>query len=144
MAEQGALGPILRAARERAHLTQAQLAARVGLASNHIARLESGEKGIPRFDTVARLAAELGLSLDELSWSCGYTEQAKVRTKDRTAIAQAANDLAKVLEAVQSLGATFAKVEKSLSGAVTSLQRQAGIPKESPESPRRKKQKRRS
>ena len=139
MAEQGALGPILRAAREHAHLSQAELAQRVGLAPNHIARLESGEKGIPRFDTVARLAAQLGLSLEELSRACGYTERANVRTKERTAIAQAANDLAKALHSVQSLGATFTKVEKALSAAVTSLQRQAGIPKESPEKPRRRK-----
>lgn len=135
MAERGTLGPILRAARERVHLTQTELAARVGLAPNHIARLESGEKGIPRFDTVARLAAELGLSLDELSWSCGYTETSKMRPKDRTAVAQTANELVKVLAAIKS-------AEKSLAKAVASLQRQAGVPKEPP--PPRSRRKRRS
>jgi transcriptional regulator with XRE-family HTH domain len=104
-------------------LTQSELAARVGLAPNHIVRLESGEKAVPRFDTVARLAAELGLSLDEISWACGYTEVAKLRPKDRTAVAQTANQLAKALEIVRS-------VDKGLSTAIGSLQRQAGIPKE--------------
>lgn len=117
------MGPILRSARERVHLTQSELASRVGLAPNHIARLESGEKGVPRFDTVARLASQLGLSLDELSWACGYTEATRVGPKDRTAIAQCANELSKVLEAVKT-------VDKRLSSAIGSLQRQAGIPHE--------------
>lgn len=126
------MGPILRAARQRVRLTQSELAYRVGLAPNHIARLESGEKGVPRFDTVARLAAQLGLSLDELSWACGYTEATKVGPKDRTAIAQCANELTKVLEAVES-------VDRRLSSAIGSLQRQAGIPHEPPSGrPRRK------
>ena len=125
------MGPILRAARERVRLTQSELAYRVGLAPNHIARLESGEKGVPRFDTVARLASQLGLSLDDLSWACGYTQATKVAPKDRMAIAQCANELAKVLEAVES-------VDKRLSSAIGSLQRQAGIPHEPTAGSRRK------
>ena len=131
MAERRALGPILRAARQRVRLTQSELAYRVGLAPNHVARLESGEKGVPRFDTVARLASQLGLSLDDLSRACGYTEATKVGSKDRTAIAQCANELAKVREAVES-------VDKRLTSAIGSLQRQAGIPHEPAGGTRRK------
>lgn len=137
MEEPEALGPILRAARERASLTQTELAARVGLAPNHVARLETGEKGIPRFDTVARLAAELGLSLDDLSRACGYTESTKVKAKDRTAIAQAANQLANVLESLK-------EVDKSLTTAIAALQRQAGIPAKAPPRPRAKRRRKSS
>lgn len=136
MAEQGSLGPILKAARERVHLSQSELASRVGLAANHIARLESGEKGIPRFDTVARLAAELGLSLDDLSSACGYVVSTKLKPKDRTAIAQAANELAQVLTSVKL-------VENSLTSAIASLQRQAGLPELAP-APLRKGNRKRS
>lgn len=134
------LGPIFRAARERVHLTQSQLASRVGLAHNHITRLENREKGVPRFDTVARLAAELGLSLDELAKACGYTSSSGVRPKDRAAIAQAANDLTEAIGYLRSAG-------EALSTLAQSLQRQAGIPKILPERPRpepRKKKRRKT
>lgn len=128
------LGPIIRAARERVHLTQSQLASRVGLAANHITRLENGEKGVPRFDTVARLAAELGLSLDELSKACGYASISGIRPKDRAALAEAANEITEAAEYLRSAG-------ESLSDIVQSLQRQAGIPKVSPERPKPRKNK---
>jgi transcriptional regulator with XRE-family HTH domain len=53
-------------------LTQAALAREVGITPNHLNRLESGEKLLPRFDTLARLAARLGLSLDVMAIACGY------------------------------------------------------------------------
>jgi transcriptional regulator with XRE-family HTH domain len=66
------IGSVLRSARERIGLTQAALANDVGIAANHLNRLESGEKSMPRFDTLARLAARLGLSLDLIAANCGY------------------------------------------------------------------------
>ena len=57
---------------ERAGLSQHQLAEEVGLAGNNLQRLESGTKALPRFDTVARLAAALGLSLDDFAAELGY------------------------------------------------------------------------
>lgn len=71
-AEDKQLGERLRAARIGLGLSQAQLAKRVGLAPNHIARIESGTKTAPRFSTVARIAGELGVSLDSLSAACGW------------------------------------------------------------------------
>jgi transcriptional regulator with XRE-family HTH domain len=52
----------IRLARERAGLTQAQLAARIGSTQPALARLEAG--GVtPNLDTLGRLANALGLEL---------------------------------------------------------------------------------
>jgi transcriptional regulator with XRE-family HTH domain len=61
------LGRTIRAERRRAGLTQAELARRAGIASNHLSRLESGEKIDPRFATIAKLALALNVSLDRLA-----------------------------------------------------------------------------
>jgi len=53
----------LRLMREASHLSQAQLAARVGTKQPAIARLESG-RYLPRLDLLARVAAALGARLD--------------------------------------------------------------------------------
>jgi transcriptional regulator with XRE-family HTH domain len=50
----------LRAARHRAGLTQAQLAAVVGCSTTQIARLERGER-VPSLPTLIDIAAALGL-----------------------------------------------------------------------------------
>lgn len=52
----------LLAGRRDLHLTQAQLAARAGVAQEEISRIERGRK-TPTMDTYARLAAALGLQL---------------------------------------------------------------------------------
>jgi DNA-binding XRE family transcriptional regulator len=48
------------AGRHDLHLTQAQLAARAGVAQEEISRIERGRKS-PTIDTYARIAAALGL-----------------------------------------------------------------------------------
>ncbi len=50
-------------ARQRAHLTQRELAARLGVSQAVIGRLEGG-KHSPRIDTLAQVAAALGCELD--------------------------------------------------------------------------------
>ena len=115
------LGGILRAARERAGLTQATLGERVGLAPNHIARLEAGEKSNPRFETVGKLAAELGLSLDELAVACGYSRKAAIAPRDLAAISEAANQLTAVRASIHL-------VDAKLSEALTSLHQQLHTP----------------
>jgi predicted ATPase/class 3 adenylate cyclase len=55
----------LRRARQAAGLTQEELAERAGLSRRGIADLESGARKTPRKDTVALLAAALGLSEEE-------------------------------------------------------------------------------
>jgi transcriptional regulator with XRE-family HTH domain len=107
----------LRAARERAGLSQAALAEKVGLAPNHVARLEAGEKSNPRFETVGRLASELGLSLDELAAACGYSRKAAFAPKDLAAIAEAASRLTVARASIHT-------VDSKLSETIASLQQQ--------------------
>lgn len=60
-----AIGRRVRARRERAGLTQAALAARVGVSTSFIGHIERGEKKAS-VETFALLAGTLGASLDEL------------------------------------------------------------------------------
>lgn len=54
---------LVREARKRARLTQAQLAERAGTTQSAIARIETGESS-PSFDMVLRLVRLCGLDLD--------------------------------------------------------------------------------
>jgi transcriptional regulator with XRE-family HTH domain len=95
------LSQALRAARERAKLTQSQLAERVGLAPSHIARLEGGDRLNPRFETIARIAAELGASLDEIAIAAGFAVPSPPAGANRSGAvrsAQALRDLAAALD----------------------------------------------
>src|SRR3954447_14378742 len=56
---------LLRNFRNRAELTQEELAERAGLSPDAVGLLERGERRRPHADTVARLAAGLELSADE-------------------------------------------------------------------------------
>lgn len=119
MSDSNGLQARIRAARERAGLTQAELARRVGLAPNHIARLESGEKSNPRFETVARIAAELGLSLDELSIASGFRGSPSTAKHAGTTV-QAANELRTFLSKLEH-------TRKIAETAVKALDDAAGI-----------------
>jgi transcriptional regulator with XRE-family HTH domain len=61
-----AAGLAVRFARERAHLTQDQLAQRTGVAKSHISRIEGGLVD-PGVGVVTRLAEGLGMTFAELS-----------------------------------------------------------------------------
>lgn len=131
MADHRTIGEILRHAREQAGLTQAALAARVGLAPNHLVRLETGEKAQPRFETVARLAAELGFSLDDLAARLGY-RTGQLSPKGGEAAANAAAALRKFLGACSEM-------EKAAQKALNVIADEAGIPLEAaPKRPRPK------
>ncbi|HTV74753.1 MAG TPA: helix-turn-helix transcriptional regulator [Candidatus Acidoferrales bacterium] len=71
------VGPILKAVRENLGLSQAAVGRRAGIEGSHVGRLESGVRTNPRWDVVARIAAGLGLSLDDLAARCGYDIPAK-------------------------------------------------------------------
>jgi DNA-binding CsgD family transcriptional regulator/transcriptional regulator with XRE-family HTH domain len=58
-------GGVLRRFRQRADLTQGQLAERAGLSANAISALERGERKRPYPDTVRALAVALGLTAEE-------------------------------------------------------------------------------
>jgi transcriptional regulator with XRE-family HTH domain len=59
------LGVLVRAWRERALLTQEQLAGRSGMSIRSIRRLESGQAGRPRSSSIELLATALDLSEPE-------------------------------------------------------------------------------
>ena len=59
------LGSRIRQARDRAGLTQEQLAERIGVSRTAIARYESGEIE-PKLHNLAAIALALGVSCDEL------------------------------------------------------------------------------
>ncbi len=54
---------MIRHARVRAGLTQQELARRAGMSQPALARIEGG-RCVPRYDTVVRLLAECGMSLE--------------------------------------------------------------------------------
>lgn len=56
----------LRAARERAHLTQQQLAARAGLSKGRVKQLEQGRSPGTRYETIFALAAALDVPFSHL------------------------------------------------------------------------------
>ena len=60
------LNQALRAARERAKLTQQELANKVGVTDAYINQLETGAKGNPSLDILRRLAAALGIPVAAL------------------------------------------------------------------------------
>jgi transcriptional regulator with XRE-family HTH domain len=62
------VGPRLRELREGAGLSRPELAARVGMTRGSIRKLEAGDHA-PRPETVARLAAALGVTPDRLTAS---------------------------------------------------------------------------
>jgi transcriptional regulator with XRE-family HTH domain len=113
------LAEVLRSAREAAELSQTALADRVGLAANHIARLEGGAKVAPRFDTVARLAVALGLSLDDIARACGYRATASGSTgADTTGIVRAVGQVHRLRQAMADADSAAGELLVSLESAV--------------------------
>jgi HTH-type transcriptional regulator/antitoxin HipB len=74
----------VRSMRERAGLSQAQLAARVGMKQPAIARLETSQMNTPQWQTVDRIAAALHQQLD-LSLGAVKEGAQLVRIRDRNA-----------------------------------------------------------
>lgn len=120
MAEAKSIGRLLRAARERVGLSQSALAQRVGIAANHLTRLENEEKSHPRFETVARLAVELGLSLDDLSSACGFSPSRRLTGSG------AAASLA-VLNELRALAKRLDQIRKATDMSITRLTRDVGV-----------------
>ncbi len=65
------IGPYLRLARERAGLSQRELADRTGITQAAISKMESPAKGKPYFESIAKIADVLGLSMEQLAADCG-------------------------------------------------------------------------
>lgn len=112
--DESSLGKQLRLARVRLGLTQAELGKRVGLAANHIGRIESGEKAEPRFFTVARIAYELGVSLDDLAAALGVQGYRRLQNADVSLIRQ-------TVETMSSVSTALEAAKERLESAITTL-----------------------
>jgi len=72
------LGILVRAGRERLHLTQGELAERVGVSRSAISELEAGRIEQPRAGVFARLATVLGLPAAALLAAAGLPTESEV------------------------------------------------------------------
>lgn len=63
--DQVAIGARIKAARERVHLTQEQLAEIIDISPTHMSVIERGVK-TPKLDTFVRIANALGVATDAL------------------------------------------------------------------------------
>ena len=91
-----ALGRIVRSHRERLHLTQAQLAAQVGVSRSAISELEAGRIAQPRATVFARLAKALGIPAAALLAAAGYPEAEVMLEIEADEIALLAASLAQI------------------------------------------------
>lgn len=74
-------GELVRDARARAHLTQAELAARLGTQQQAVNRWEN-DRDRPRPETVRLIARELGLSGTAIAAALGYIDDVEEEVPD--------------------------------------------------------------
>lgn len=82
-------------------MSRAELAERAQMAAGHLTHLENGNRLTGKFDTVARIADVLGLSLDEIAVRCGWRKTPM--TADRSLSKRAADALARVDQGLAEL-----------------------------------------
>ena len=70
--DHASLGRLVREQRARLHLTQSELASRVGVSRSAISELEAGRIEQPRASVFSRMAAVLGLPAAALLAAAGY------------------------------------------------------------------------
>jgi transcriptional regulator with XRE-family HTH domain len=63
---------VLKTARLRARLSQSAVARAAGVDASVLSNIESGKRVSLRFETVARLAQVMGVSLDTIAQECGF------------------------------------------------------------------------
>jgi transcriptional regulator with XRE-family HTH domain len=90
------IGPAIRAHREAEGLSQAAVARRAGIHAAMLSRIERDERSDPYFSTIAKVAAVLGLSLDELAAEAGLPSVRRVRPAASAEAIRLDEDLATV------------------------------------------------
>ncbi|WP_233882552.1 helix-turn-helix domain-containing protein [Brevibacillus laterosporus] len=68
-------GKYLKNIRESRSLSVRELAKRSDVSHSHISQIETGQRGIPKPDTIKKLADGLNIPFDELMQYAGYIEQ---------------------------------------------------------------------
>lgn len=127
------IGKVLRDARLEAGLSQGVVAKRAGMGANHLSQVELGRSASPEFNTVARIAAALHLSLDEVaarSGAPGFRKVTKLNKTTEEAVLRAFDDLAKIERSAQAA---------ALGASELSLRLARGLPP--PPQPRRRSRK---
>jgi transcriptional regulator with XRE-family HTH domain len=94
---QSEIGMRIRAARERAGLTQEQVASRLGTAANVLSRIETGQRGLS-IPQLVDLAAALGVSPGAL-----FENRSNPRTRNAKAVEESAAGETELLRAWRSL-----------------------------------------
>lgn len=90
------LGLLVRENRERLHLTQQELATRIGVSRSAISELEAGRIEQPRATVFARLGKALGLPAAALLAAAGYPESEVILDIEADEIALLAASLAQL------------------------------------------------
>lgn len=90
------IGPAIRAHREAEGLSQAAVARKAGIHAAMLSRIERDERSDPYFSTIAKVAAVLGLSLDELAAEAGLPSLRRVRSTASAEAVRLDEDLATV------------------------------------------------
>jgi transcriptional regulator with XRE-family HTH domain len=91
-----ALGRLVREQRAKLHLTQSELASRVGVSRSAISELEAGRIEQPRASVFARLAAALGLPAAALLAAAGYPASEVLLELEADELAVLATSLARL------------------------------------------------
>ena len=91
-----ALGRLVREQRAKLHLTQSELATRVGVSRSAISELEAGRIEQPRATVFARLAAALGLPAAALLAAAGYPASEVLLELEADELAVLATSLARL------------------------------------------------
>lgn len=112
------IGAALREVREAAGLTQSAVTKAAGLAPGQLSQIESGRSSSPEFATVAKIAAVLGASLNELAKMGGLP----VATLDDGARVGAA--IIRASEALRAATASSVRLHTQLERASIVLRRE--------------------
>lgn len=91
----------------RAGLSQASVARAASIAAAQVSQIEMGHRVDPQFSTVARIAAVVGLSLDQIAAECGLGNRAGSSAQDLlpAELALAADEMRSALTATETLKA---------------------------------------
>jgi transcriptional regulator with XRE-family HTH domain len=115
------IGKVLRDARLQAGLSLRGAAERAGMTAAQLSRVEAGKSASPEFITVARIAAVVDLSLDEVaarSGAPGHRRRDKAKRTSGLVMSRAVADLARITKAASEMvesASSIAEVASDLS-----------------------------
>jgi len=121
------IGKVLRDARLQAGLSLRAAAERAGMAAAQLSRVEAGKSASPEFITVARIAAVVDLSLDEVaarSGAPGHRRRDKAKRTTRPVMSRAVADLARIMKTASSLSQSANSVAEVASELSKRLERE--------------------